>query len=184
MRTAQIRVIEWVTEVFGEDSLYNLHERCCRFVEEALELAQAVGLDPWTVIDLVARVYSRPPGDPTKELGGALVALRALAGGLNINSNGAENWEIERIHTFSREELLSRYNAKVAEGVAGHPVIVDPAQIQELNFLIYAGRERGDSPGPVKTRVTGTSEATGIIDGLRALTTAIRRVELFRPRKD
>jgi len=54
-------------------------ERNHRFLEEALELVQAIGCTQSEAHQLVDYVFSRPKGEPSQELGGVLVTLNALA---------------------------------------------------------------------------------------------------------
>jgi len=64
----QERILTWAIDTFGEVAK-NPHERAARLVEEAIEVAQAVGL-PLDTVDIIAgRVYSRPPGELAQEIG-------------------------------------------------------------------------------------------------------------------
>lgn len=61
--TFQDRVHAWVSECFGEKSAHDRTERTHRFLEESIELAQALGCTEAEVMQLVRYVYSRPAGE-------------------------------------------------------------------------------------------------------------------------
>ena len=69
---------EWVVKTFGKESM-NSRERTLRFLEESIELAQAHGITPEETNKTVIRVYKKPPGNPTQEVGGVMVTLLAFA---------------------------------------------------------------------------------------------------------
>ena len=86
----------------------NRIERTHRFLEEALELAQANGCsreDAWALVDYV---YDRPVGTPGLEVGGVMVTLAALcsAGMIDMDEAGdrelKRNWE--RIDTIRAKQ--------------------------------------------------------------------------------
>jgi hypothetical protein len=69
------RFLMWAQETFGDVAL-DPRERVLRFLEEAVELAQAMGVSMDTTDALVARTYRREPGDPVREMGQALATRR------------------------------------------------------------------------------------------------------------
>lgn len=94
----QIRVAEWRAACFGRNVAFDKDERLHRFVEEALEPAQASGCSKDDVVQLVDYVFSRPPGDLAGEVGGVMVTLAGLceASDINLEDSGelelARNW--------------------------------------------------------------------------------------------
>jgi hypothetical protein len=74
-------------------------ERLRRFLEEALELVQSLGMTKESVLKMVDYVYDRPAGDPPQEVGGVSVTLMALCETNNINVVEASETELERIWT-------------------------------------------------------------------------------------
>ena len=68
----------WVEKCFGPEAAADVPERNWRFIEEAIELVQSLGMTRNEVFDLVDYVYSRPSGDPAQEVGGTMVTLAAL----------------------------------------------------------------------------------------------------------
>jgi len=102
MKEFQFACGEWSNECFGGP--VGVVRRNHRFLEESIELFQALGCSAKEAHQLVDYVFSRPVGDPQQELGGTMVTLGCLANeaGLNIEScarNGlADCWNmIEQI---------------------------------------------------------------------------------------
>lgn len=75
----QSQVSHWIQEVIGEDAFNNQKERAFRFLEEALELAQACGVTPAEVDALRDYTFGRPVGDIHQEIAGSMFTLMALA---------------------------------------------------------------------------------------------------------
>lgn len=94
----QDRVHEWAIECFGEEISFDQIERNHRFLEEALELAQAKGCTRQEVIALVDYVYGRPKGEPTQEVGGVMVTLAALCSASGMNMSQCGEVELRRIN--------------------------------------------------------------------------------------
>jgi len=77
-RPFQVRAWEWLIECFGEKQASDSNERVCRFIEEALEVAQAARISEAKVHEILRRVYEKP-GDPLpRELGDAAFTLALL----------------------------------------------------------------------------------------------------------
>lgn len=100
----QNRVDEWFDACFPPSARSDRGERTHRFLEEALELAQASGCTQTEAISLVNYVFGRPTGVPGQEVGGVMVTLASLcsASGIDMAEAGdrelAQNWErIEQI---------------------------------------------------------------------------------------
>ncbi len=95
----QDRVKDWMAACFLAEATTDLQERLHRFLEEALELAQASGGSREDAIALVDYVFSRPVGQPRLEAGGVMVTLAGLcsASGFDMIEAGeaelASNWE-------------------------------------------------------------------------------------------
>lgn len=107
----------WGAETFGIGNVINVQERARRFLEEAIELAQAVGLDHGQVRDLARHVYAKPPGDFLQEAGGAGVTLLVLCEALGISADCAEVEEINRVLNIDPDHFRKRHAIKVAAGV-------------------------------------------------------------------
>lgn len=95
----QARVFPWLITCFGETISYDKQERCHRFLEESLELVQALGIRKEEVYELVEYVYGRPDGEPQQEVGGVMVTLAALGIAFGIDIEEASEVELARIWT-------------------------------------------------------------------------------------
>jgi hypothetical protein len=60
-------------------------ERTYRFLEEAIELSQALELSKEDVLKVVDYVYNRPVGQPKQEVGGVMITLLALCANEGID---------------------------------------------------------------------------------------------------
>lgn len=95
IRSLQQRIWDWAVYAFGAERTTEV--RGFRFTEEALELAQAVGLSKEQVLQLVDYVYGRPQGDVDQEIGGVMITLNNLASAHTINVEGAAEAELLRV---------------------------------------------------------------------------------------
>ena len=93
----QTRVGEWVTEAFGEVVAADKVERNHRFLEESLELVQALGCGRSEAHQLVDYVYGRKDGEANQEVGGVLLTLAALCNASDIDMTRAADKELERV---------------------------------------------------------------------------------------
>lgn len=114
----QIDTLKWAKVTFGAETADVTGERIRRFLEEALELAQAVGLDQEVAQNMVEYVYARPAGNVNQEIGQVGVSLLALAEHLHINAEQEELTEFQRITSLPAEHWQSRQNAKAGKGIA------------------------------------------------------------------
>lgn len=104
-RTKQSRVTAWVREVFTKKEANDARERSLRTAEEALELAQACGVDTATLHRLVDYVMGRPAGEPAQEIAGTMVTLYAMAAALGVDADAAFETELVRIQ---QPEVIDR----------------------------------------------------------------------------
>jgi hypothetical protein len=112
--------LDWAADMFGPIAR-NRTERASRFVEEALELAQAAGLSEDTVARIALRVYSRPAGLLPKEIGQAQATLETFAENEGMNADELAEHEWARVRCVPREEWERRHSAKIKLGIAGIP---------------------------------------------------------------
>jgi hypothetical protein len=105
----QDRVNKFLAECFGKD--LNKSDRVFRFLEEALELAQACGCSKKDAKRLVDYVYGRPIGLPSQEIGGVMVTLAALSSVMNINLAKSSFQEIER-DEGRRVQIREKHNSR------------------------------------------------------------------------
>ncbi len=120
----QRRVWVWCTHVFAErPGWQEKRQRVQRFIEEALELAQACDVPREDMERLVSYVYGRPVGDPQQELGGTVITLAALAEALGLDAEAAGFDEMERVERPDvSEKVRAKQKAKDAlfEPVTSH----------------------------------------------------------------
>lgn len=107
----QQRVQPWLLECFGAEIAADRVERNHRFLEESLELVQALGCTASEAHQLVDYVFGRPVGDPPQEVGGVMVTLAALCLASGLDMHGAGEVELGRI---SAPELVAKIRAKQA----------------------------------------------------------------------
>ncbi len=96
MNSYQARVEKWLEACFPPAVRSNRSERNHRFLEEALELAQANGCSREDALALVEYVFGRPQGDPVQEVGGVMVTLAGLCSATGVNMDEAGDIELAR----------------------------------------------------------------------------------------
>jgi hypothetical protein len=107
----------WAESCFGRAVVEDRRERVTRILEEAIELAQAEGLEAEAVARLAARVYAKPPGDPKQELGGLGVCVLVYAEAAGVSADALEAGEVEAILARDPGYFRERQNAKAAMGL-------------------------------------------------------------------
>jgi hypothetical protein len=110
----QRRVAQWIKSTFGPEYITPAaaQERGLRVAEEAIELAQSLGVDQDTMNRLVTYVYQRPAGEPAKELAQCLVTLCGCAEALDLSLLPLVNNELNRIET---PEIVARCRERQAQ---------------------------------------------------------------------
>ena len=93
----QDRVQNWAVRCFGPTSSSDVQERAHRFLEEALELVQALGCTQDEAEMLVDYVFGRPVGEPAQEVGGVMVTMAALCAANGLDMVQAGETELTRI---------------------------------------------------------------------------------------
>lgn len=95
----QDRCKEWLLACFGPETLTDVPHRTARFLEEALELAQASGFSAERAHEVVDYVYGRDAGDVNQEVGGVMMTLAAhcIATGHDMTAEGER--ELARVWT-------------------------------------------------------------------------------------
>lgn len=96
----QTRVHWWMVDCFGLKIAADLLERGHRFLEEALELVQAIGVTRDQCLALVDYVYGRPVGKPAQEVGGVMMTLSALCTAADVELDAAAEEELARVYTI------------------------------------------------------------------------------------
>ncbi len=113
----QKQATQWAERCFGREVVADRRERVTRILEEAIELAQAEGLDEALVARLTARVYAKPAGEPRQELGGLGVCLLVYAQAAGVSADAIEAEEVAAILARDPGHFRARQNAKAAQGL-------------------------------------------------------------------
>lgn len=87
-------------------------ERCFRFIEEAVELAQSMDFTRDEIVRVVDWVLSRPKGGAAQEVAGTLVTLLSLCNSLGVDASEEFGKELDRIET---PEVMARVRRRRAE---------------------------------------------------------------------
>lgn len=95
----QDRVAPWMQACFGPEIARDRIERNHRFLEEALELVQALGCTRGEAHQLVDYTFAREIGQPLQEVGGVMVTLAALCLASDLDMDAAAEAELARIWT-------------------------------------------------------------------------------------
>lgn len=118
MALFQADVGKWMVEVFGEQIAMDPLERIMRFLEEALELAQAEGMTAAEVGRVVDYVYGRPTGETVQEVGGVMVTLAAFCFRREVSLKGAALTEFDRIDSPEmRKRIFDKQAFKRSQGL-------------------------------------------------------------------
>lgn len=116
--TWQLRIGQWMSEVWGAEIADDKQERLRRFFEEAVEVCQAGEMPREMAHKIVDIVYDKPKGDIYTELGQCLFVLFTVSDAYRIVL--AESLiECDRIaHTPERiEKLHKNQEIKKAKGL-------------------------------------------------------------------
>jgi hypothetical protein len=109
---------QWVIDKFGDKIHACLEERGIRVLEEATEFAQSVGVSSEKMLNIIAQVMRKPPGEPIQELAGTLHTVLSAAESLNQDLETHFIEETRRINALPPEYFKDRHSRKVkAEGL-------------------------------------------------------------------
>ena len=103
--------VAWLRNAFGTMPADCAPERAHRFLEEALECAQAAGCTREDALQLVEHVYAGPPGAFRSEAGGTLLTLLLLCASRGESLNTCMAEEHARVNT---PEVMNKCRAKNA----------------------------------------------------------------------
>lgn len=104
----QSQASTWASQCFGEEIARDRRERNLRFIEEALELVQSLGMSELETQRVVQYVYSRSIGLPTQEVGGVMVTLAVLCQANHIDMELAGDNELGRC--WSKTDQIRKKN--------------------------------------------------------------------------
>lgn len=106
----QTRVSAAHHALFHDDPT-DVAERCARFFEEAAETAQAFGMTGDEARQLIDYTFSRPAGEPAKEIGAAALTLASLCVTAGYDMMVCAEADLEKLQ---RPETIARIRAKRA----------------------------------------------------------------------
>jgi len=112
---------DWCRRAFGMACYNDTQERAARVLEEAIELAQSVGLPVGQAAHLVRHVYSNKPGEFKQEVGGVAVTLMVLCESFDENLGALAEHEIARVLDKPIEHFQARHLEKAAAGITMAP---------------------------------------------------------------
>lgn len=126
--TFQHRANEWAVACFGEAIASDKTERTHRFLEEALELAQACGCTKGEALQLVDYVFARDQGDVAAEVGDVMNTIAMLCTAHGIDMDAAGHKGLDRCW-----ENIAKTRAKRAAkpAVSPLPVVEKPITVQD-----------------------------------------------------
>lgn len=96
----------WVQACFGVEVAADKKERAFRFLEEANELAQAMGVTRADAHSLVDYTWNRPAGEAPQEVGGCAITLAALCEAADIDLGKQGVNELDRVCTPAMIERI------------------------------------------------------------------------------
>ena len=123
MRLSELesRIVRWITSSFGWELFRNRHERGRRFLEEVVELNQAMGVSHEDALRIVNHVYSRPVGQIDQEMGGVGITLLGLCGSLDLDFQELTKRELDRVLALPADHFRKRNALKAQAGIAMMP---------------------------------------------------------------
>jgi hypothetical protein len=140
----QQRVMLWLNEAFPRSVIYSRKQRAQRFLEESLELAQAMDLTEGEALDLVAYVYDRKVGQIHQEIGGVVITLCALGSVAGYGLSSCAHLEIERCEA-NIEKIRAKQLTK-PDAVSDHNTYEDPRMRLELKDVSIDDGRRVQQP--------------------------------------
>lgn len=120
--TIAMMILNWAKSTFGPVA-FDPAERAARLLEEAAEVAQAMGVKPEVARAIVGRTYSRPVGEVDKEVGGVLVCAYSICALIGKSPAEALYEECNRVTGRDRSEWVAKHEEKVKDGTANVSVV-------------------------------------------------------------
>jgi phosphoribosyl-ATP pyrophosphohydrolase len=117
MRPAIKIALDWAIRAFGREHVYDNRIRALRVAEEAIELAQACGVDGKQLLELVKIVYNRPVGQMTWEIGGVLMTINVLCASNNLDPEDVFTEELLKVLQVPADFYTKRNQEKLSLGL-------------------------------------------------------------------
>jgi len=109
--------LAWACATFGPVAKVR-SERLMRFVEEAIELAHADGMERSMLDAIAGRIYGRDRGEIKQEIGQAQACLETYAESIGESADALAEIEWQRVQSIPQSEWERRHAAKQAIGIA------------------------------------------------------------------
>lgn len=113
LRYMTLLAVQWAVRCFGVDHVINTRERSMRFIEEAIELCQSLGLSQNECTKVMRMVYSRKKGETNQEVGGVMITLMVLCESHDIDLVNSTRDELSRILNKDTKHFAERNKDKV-----------------------------------------------------------------------
>ena len=112
----QMMACAWAGASFGEEHCMDTRMRAMRFIEEAIELAQAMGLEKEMIGKLADHIYGKEGGEIYQEIGGVGVTLLVLAQSVGLSADACEMGELRRVIAKGNAHFAERNKEKMDAG--------------------------------------------------------------------
>ena len=116
MNKAQLVAFAWARQTYGE-VVRQARYQAFRFIEEALELVQAMGLTRDDVERAVNWVFDRPRGDVHIEIGDVRLSIDILAQSQGISSDNDYDGCLDRISKLDPAAARAKDVRKIEAGL-------------------------------------------------------------------
>lgn len=116
MISPQKIAFHWALQTYGS-AVHGVRYQAFRFIEEALELVQAMGLTKEDVSRTVEYVFARRRGDAYEEFGDVRLTLDIMAESLHISSDDAYENCLLRVAGLDILKARAKDQAKIAAGL-------------------------------------------------------------------
>lgn len=116
MMTAQRMAFAWAVQTYGEVAKKARYQ-AFRFLEEALELVQAMGLTKEDAIRTVEWVFSRSVGTVRVEVGDVRLSIDILAESQGVSSDDCYTACASRISDLDPAQMRAKEAAKIMAGL-------------------------------------------------------------------
>jgi NTP pyrophosphatase (non-canonical NTP hydrolase) len=104
---------DWGGRAFGHSHMLDLKTRALRMVEEAIELAQAAGVNESDLHSLTTQTYARPRGAVAQEIGGVLVTTAVICELIGTTVSEEMEREARRVLNVDLEVFAARNKVKM-----------------------------------------------------------------------
>jgi len=182
----QSLVAAWSRRVLGDKAAFDVRERALRVLEEAIELAQACGVDVEAAHKLVDYVFARPVGNTAQEIAGLFVTAYSCAAAIGVEADAvfSEEWErIQRpevIRKIQRRQHEKREAVEVIPGARfSEPIeLPDGSGVMLASFPLpkthWIYDEGADEPPAPEARLEGAGRRRFILNVMAVTKYAVR----------